>query len=103
MTEPTTNRLIDWKEYLDELMKEASSASGSGDTTAMRTVQDKLLRFEGKSPMVADLLDEIALETVMKLHITNAEHRIKELVEVQEKYRRIRKLIDADATNSDES
>jgi len=103
MTEPTTNRLMDWKAYLDNLMQEASAASGSGDTTAVCTVQNKLLRFEKKSPAVADELDEMALETVIKLDIANADHRIQELVEVQERYRRIRKLIDAVAADSDGS
>lgn len=100
MREPTSNRIVDWKDYLDQLMQEAAAAAGSGDAEAMRAVQDKLLRFEKKSPPAADMLDEIALVLVIKLHITNAEQRIEELEKVQERFRRIRKLIDGVAADN---
>ena len=95
MPEPNNGTLREWSDYLHELLMESSAASGSGDSAQMRTCQDKLNPFERRSPPTADLLDQIALSTVIALHVTNAEERTKVLQDRIEDYRRIRKLIDS--------
>jgi hypothetical protein len=97
MPEPNNGTLKEWSDYLDELLLEASAASGSGDSGQMSTVQEKLRRFERRSPLVADVLDEIALATVIALHVTNAEQRTESLQAQTEIYRRIRRTIDGAA------
>jgi hypothetical protein len=94
MPEPNNGTLREWSDYLHDLLIEASAASGSGDSAQMRTCQDKLNRFEQRSPLAADELDKIALSTVVTLHVANAERRTKELQDRIEEFRRIRKLID---------
>jgi hypothetical protein len=100
MPEPNNGTLKEWSDYLHDLLIEASAASGSGDSAQMRTCQDKLSRFERRSPQTADSLDQIALSTVIALHVTNAEHRTKALQDRIEEYRRIRKLIDSVAEDN---
>src|SRR6185312_4405999 len=101
MTDPTQLQTIhQWMDYLDELLSDASVASGSEDISKMQDVQHKLRKFQELSPSTADQLDYTALRAIIKLDIQNVAIRIHALEELSEEYRRITKLIGAVTSDS---